>query len=106
MDVERGSSLSAACAKHPKIFNTLFVTMVQAGEAGGNLDAVLLDLASTMEKQAVLNRKIRSAMTYPAVVLSVMVIIFLALLIFIVPVFSRSSSRRLHAKLAAARPRS
>ena len=38
MDVERGSSLSAACAKHPKIFNTLFVTMVQAGEAGGHLD--------------------------------------------------------------------
>jgi type IV pilus assembly protein PilC len=63
--------------------------MVQAGEAGGNLDSVLLDLSSTMEKQAALNRKIRSAMTYPAVVLSVMVVIFLALLIFIVPVFSK-----------------
>ncbi len=88
-EVERGSSLSAAVAKFPKIFNTLFVTMVQAGEAGGNLDSVLLDLSATMEKQAQLNRKIRSAMTYPAVVLSVMVIIFLALLIFIVPVFSK-----------------
>ena len=42
MEVERGSSLSAACAKHPKVFNTLFVTMVQAGEAGGHLDSVLL----------------------------------------------------------------
>ena len=89
LEVERGSSLSAACAKHPKIFNTLFITMVQAGEAGGHLDAVLLDLASTMEKQAVLRRTVRSAMTYPAVVLSVMTVIFLALLIFIVPVFSK-----------------
>jgi type IV pilus assembly protein PilC len=88
-DVERGSSLSAACAKHPKVFNTLFITMVQAGEAGGHLDAVLLELASNMEKQAALRRKVRSAMTYPAIVISVMVIIFLALLIFIVPVFQR-----------------
>jgi type IV pilus assembly protein PilC len=88
-EVERGSSLSAAVAKFPKIFSTLFVTMVQAGEAGGNLDSVLLDLSATMEKQAVLNRQIRSAMTYPIVVLSVMSIIFLALLIFIVPVFSK-----------------
>ncbi len=70
MDVERGSSLSAACAKYPKIFNVLFITMVQAGEAGGHLDAVLLELASTMEKQAVLRRTVRSAMTYPAVVVS------------------------------------
>jgi type IV pilus assembly protein PilC len=68
--------------------------MVQAGEAGGNLDAVLLDLSATMEKQAVLNRQIRSAMTYPIVVLSVMAIIFLALLIFIVPGLLRSSSNR------------
>jgi len=88
-DVERGSSLSAACAKHPKVFNNLFITMVEAGEAGGHLDSVLLDLAATMEKQAELNRKIRGAMTYPAVVMSVMVLIMLALLIFIVPVFSK-----------------
>lgn len=89
LEVERGSSLSAACAKHPKVFSTLFITMVQAGEAGGHLDAVLLDLASTMEKQAELRRKVRSAMTYPAIVLSVMTLIFLALLIFIVPVFQK-----------------
>jgi type IV pilus assembly protein PilC len=89
LDVERGSSLSAACAKHPKVFTKLFVTMVQAGEAGGHLDTVLLDLSSTMEKQAELQRKIRGAMTYPVVVLSVMVLIMLALLIFIVPVFQK-----------------
>jgi type IV pilus assembly protein PilC len=98
MEVERGSSLSAACAKHPKVFNTLFVTMVQAGEAGGHLDSVLLELASTIEKQAVLRRKVRSAMTYPIIVLSVMVVIFLALLIFIVPVFQKLFAS-LHAKL-------
>jgi type IV pilus assembly protein PilC len=98
MEVERGSSLSAACTKHPKIFSTLFITMVQAGEAGGHLDAVLLDLAATMEKQAVLRRTVKSAMTYPAVVLSVMVVIFLALLIFIVPVFQKLFAS-LHAKL-------
>ena len=54
LDVERGSSLSAAVSKHPKVFSQLFVTMVQAGEAGGSLDKVLLDLATTMEKQAAL----------------------------------------------------
>lgn len=98
LDVEHGSSLSQACAKHPKVFNNLFVTMVQAGEAGGTLDKVLLDLAATMEKQAELNRTIRSAMTYPAVVLSVMVVIFLALLIFIVPTFQKLFTQ-LHASL-------
>jgi type IV pilus assembly protein PilC len=100
LDVERGSSLSAACARHPKIFSRLFVTMVQAGEAGGTLESVLLDLATTMEKQAVLRRTVRSAMTYPAIVLSVMVVIFLALLIFIVPVFKNLFSS-LHATLPA-----
>lgn len=100
LDVERGSSLSAACAKHPKIFSRLFVTMVQAGEAGGTLEKVLMDLAATMEKQAVLIRTVRSAMTYPAIVMSVMCIIFLALLIFIVPVFKNLFSS-LHATLPA-----
>jgi|SRR5579875_1115507 len=98
LDVEHGMALSAACAKHPKIFSQLFVTMVQAGEAGGSLDKVLTDLASTMEKQAALNRTIRSAMTYPIIVLSVMVVIFLALLIFIVPVFKKLFTQ-LHASL-------
>jgi len=87
LDVEHGSSLSAACAKHPKVFSELFCTLVQAGEVGGNLDQVLGKLADTIEKQANLNRTIRSAMTYPAVVLSVMVLIFTAIIIFIVPVF-------------------
>lgn len=87
LDVEHGSALSAACEKHPKIFNHLFCTLVQAGEVGGNLDEVLSTLAVTMEKQASLNQTVRSAMTYPAVVLTVMVVIFAAMIIFIVPVF-------------------
>lgn len=87
LDLEHGSSLSAACAKHPKVFSHLFCTLVQAGEVGGNLDEVLQSLADTIEKQVQLNRTIRSAMTYPAVVLSVMVIIFTAMIVFIVPVF-------------------
>jgi type IV pilus assembly protein PilC len=89
LDLEHGSSLSAACAKHPKVFSHLFCTLVQAGEAGGNLDDVLGSLADTLEKQAQLNRTIRSAMTYPAVVLSVMAVIFTAMIVFIVPVFQK-----------------
>ena len=87
LDVEHGSALSAACAKHPKVFSHLFCTLVQAGEVGGDLDVVLGKLAVTIEKQANLNRTIRSAMTYPAVVLSVMLLIFTAMIVFIVPVF-------------------
>ncbi len=87
LDLEHGSSLSVACAKHPKVFSHLFCTLVQAGEIGGNLDEVLANLANTIEKQAQLNRTIRSAMTYPAVVLSVMLVIFTAMIVFIVPVF-------------------
>jgi type IV pilus assembly protein PilC len=87
LDLEHGSSLSVACAKHPKAFSELFCTLIQAGEVGGNLDEVLGSLAETIEKQAQLNRTIRSAMTYPSVVLSVMVIIFTAMIVFIVPVF-------------------
>ncbi len=86
-DLEHGSSLSAACSKHPKAFSKLYCTLVQAGEVGGNLDEVLTSLADTIEKQAQLNKTIKSAMTYPAVVLSVMAVIFSAMIIFIVPVF-------------------
>ena len=86
-DLEHGSSLSAACSKHPKAFSKLYCTLVQAGEVGGNLDDVLTSLADTIEKQAQLNKTIKSAMTYPAVVLSVMAVIFSAMIIFIVPVF-------------------
>jgi type IV pilus assembly protein PilC len=89
LDLEHGSSLSAACAKHPKVFSHLYSTLIQAGEVGGNLDEVLGSLADTIEKQAQLNRTIKSAMTYPAVVMGVMGVIFTAMIVFIVPVFQK-----------------
>ena len=68
LDVERGSSLSTALARHPKVFNRLYVSMVRSGEVGGSLDQVLLRLADTIESQVELRRKVKSAMTYPVVV--------------------------------------
>ncbi len=86
-DVEQGSSLSGALRKHPKAFNDLFVAMVQAGETGGVLDDVLLDIADTIETEVELRRKIKSAMTYPVVVVILVLFIMAAMLLFIVPQF-------------------
>jgi type IV pilus assembly protein PilC len=87
MDVEKGSSLSAALAKHPKAFNRLYVSMVRAGEVGGALDSVLLRLADTIEKQVELRRKVKSAMTYPTVVAILVLTIVTAMLLFVIPMF-------------------
>jgi type IV pilus assembly protein PilC len=87
LDVEKGVSLSAAISKHPKVFNRLYVAMVRSGEIGGVLDAVLMRLADTIEKQVELRRKIRSAMTYPIVALAICLLIASAMLLFIVPQF-------------------
>ncbi|MGQ0825759.1 MAG: type II secretion system F family protein [Actinomycetota bacterium] len=87
IDVEKGSSLSAALSKHPKAFNRLYVAMVRAGEVGGVLDSVLMRLASTIEKQVELRRKVKSAMTYPAVVAVLVLLILTAMLLFIIPMF-------------------
>ena len=86
-EVEQGSSLSNAMSKHPKAFNNLFISMVKAGEAGGVLDDVLLKLADTIEKEVELRRQIKSAMTYPVVVLVLVLGIMGAMLLFIVPQF-------------------
>lgn len=88
-DVETGGSLSASLAKHPKIFSELYVAMVKAGESGGNLDSTLLRIASTIEAQVALTQKIKSAMTYPIVVFSLVLIIVSAMLIFVVPMFKK-----------------
>ncbi|HWS45726.1 MAG TPA: type II secretion system F family protein [Acidimicrobiia bacterium] len=87
MDVERGSSLSAALAKHPKAFSRLYVSMVRAGEVGGALDSVLMRLADTIEKQVELRRKVKSAMTYPMVVAILVLLIVTAMLLFVIPMF-------------------
>jgi type IV pilus assembly protein PilC len=86
-DVERGSALSVALAKHPKAFSRLYVAMVRSGETGGSLDSVLLRLATTIEKQVELRRKVKSAMTYPVVVGAIVVLILIAMLVFVVPMF-------------------
>ena len=86
-EVEKGSSLSAALGKHPKIFTKLYVSMVKAGEIGGVLDSVLLRLAETIENQVALRQKIKSAMTYPVVVFCLVLFILAAMLIFVVPMF-------------------
>jgi type IV pilus assembly protein PilC len=87
IDVEKGSSLSAALTKHPKAFNRLYVSMVKAGEVGGVLDGVLVRLADTIEKQVELRRKVKSAMTYPAVVAVLVLLIVSAMMLFIIPMF-------------------
>jgi type IV pilus assembly protein PilC len=86
-DVEQGSSLSAALAKHPKAFTNLFISMIKAGETGGVLDDVLLSLADQIEKEVELRRQIRSAMTYPVVVVALVMLILSAMLLFVVPQF-------------------
>jgi type IV pilus assembly protein PilC len=87
MDVERGASLAQALGRHPKVFNRLYVAMVKAGEAGGVLDSVLLNLAAAIEKQVELKRKIKSAMTYPVAVFGLVCLIVAAMLLFVVPMF-------------------
>ena len=86
-DVEKGTSLSQALARHPKTFNRLYISMVRSGETGGNLDSVLVQLADTIEKQVELRQKIKSAMTYPVAVLCLVILILTAMLVFIVPTF-------------------
>ena len=86
-DVESGHTLADAMGKHPKIFTELFVNMVAAGEAGGILDTILLRLATFLEKNDALIRKIKGAMVYPAVIFSVAASAIVILLIFVIPTF-------------------
>ncbi len=86
-DVEGGVALATALAKHPKSFDKLYTAMVRAGETAGNLDSVLLRLADTVEKRVALRREVKSAMTYPTIVMCFILLILTAMLIFIVPQF-------------------
>jgi len=86
-DVETGSSLYDAMSKHKGVFDDLYLNMVQAGEVGGILDEVLLKLSVYMEKAAKLKRKIKGAMMYPAIVLTVAVVVVAIILIFVIPTF-------------------
>src|SRR5919205_4457909 len=86
-DVESGHTVADALRKHPKAFTDLYVNMVAAGEAGGILDTILLRLAVFLEKNDALVRKVKGAMIYPGVILSVAVIAVGVLLLFVIPVF-------------------
>ncbi len=87
-DVESGNTVADALSKHPRAFTNLYVNMVAAGEAGGILDTILLRLATFLEKNDALVRKVKGAMIYPAVIMSVAAICVVVLLIFVIPVFA------------------
>jgi type IV pilus assembly protein PilC len=87
-DVESGATFADALKKHPKIFDSLYVNMVAAGEAGGILDTILQRLATYMEKFAKIKRQIKSAMIYPAVILFVAVAVVALLLVVVVPMLA------------------
>jgi type IV pilus assembly protein PilC len=86
-DVESGVIFSKALARHPKVFNRLFVSMVQAGESSGTLDIVLDRVAVQIEKETQIKRRVKGAMVYPAVVITFASLVLTFMLLFIVPVF-------------------
>jgi type IV pilus assembly protein PilC len=88
-DVEGGSLLSQALGRHPKIFNRLYVSMVEAGEAAGILDEVLDRLAIQIEKETNIKRRVKGAMIYPSLVISFALLVLTAMLLFLVPVFEK-----------------
>jgi type IV pilus assembly protein PilC len=88
-DVESGHTVADALRKHPKAFSDLYVNMVAAGEAGGILDTILMRLATFMEKNDALVRKVKGAMIYPGVITSVAAIAIIVLLVFVIPVFEK-----------------
>jgi type IV pilus assembly protein PilC len=87
-DVEAGQALSSALAKFPRVFPPLMVNMVRAGEVGGFLDQVLLQVADNFEAEVKLKGKIKSAMTYPVVVFCIAIVALIGMLLFIVPIFA------------------
>ncbi|AEK58068.1 Type IV fimbrial assembly protein PilC [Acidithiobacillus caldus SM-1] len=86
--LNEGESLSQSLAHYPRYFDRLFVSLVQAGEQGGILDTILLRLADYREKSLALSKKVKSAMFYPAAIISVMIVVVVILMIFVIPVFA------------------
>ncbi len=88
-EVEGGSTFADALRKHPKVFNDLYANMVGAGEAGGILDTILVRLAGYIEKAEALKGKVKSAMVYPIVVLTIAALVIVIIMVFVVPTFAK-----------------
>lgn len=84
-DIEAGTSMADAFQKHPDVFSDVYISMVRAGEAGGILDNILKRLATQTEKDATIRKKIKGAMTYPVVILTITILAFFGLMIFVIP---------------------
>lgn len=88
-DVESGSTFADALRKHPKAFNDLYVNLVAAGEVGGILDTILNRLAVYIEKALKLKKKVKSAMTYPATIVGIAMVVITVILVFVIPAFEQ-----------------
>jgi len=86
-DVESGTTFADSMRKHPKVFDNLYSNMIEAGETGGILDTILSRLAIFMEKAMALKKKVKGAMTYPAICLAISILILIVILVFVIPVF-------------------
>ncbi len=91
-DVESGSTFAEALKKHPKAFNELYVNLVAAGEVGGILDTILNRLAVYIEKALKLRKQVKSAMTYPATIVGIAIVVIAVILIFVIPAFEKMFS--------------
>ncbi|MCL2760967.1 MAG: type II secretion system F family protein [Desulfuromonadales bacterium] len=87
--IEGGSTISEGLARHPKVFDELYVNLVNAGEAGGILDTIMGRLAAYIEKAQKLKKRVKGAMTYPATVMGIAFIVVAVILIFVIPVFAK-----------------
>ena len=88
--VENGATLSEALEAYPKIFDGLYVAMVRAGEASGNLDTIMMKLVTYIEKAAKIKSQVKAAMMYPLIVLTVAIAVITLLLVFVVPAFAKT----------------
>lgn len=88
-DVESGTTLADALKKHPEEFDSLFVNMIAAGEAGGILDTILRRLSEGLEKAAKLKAQVKSAMMYPMITIAVAVVVVMVIMVFVIPVFQK-----------------
>ena len=92
-DVEAGTTFADSMSKHPKVFDSLYSNMIEAGETGGILDTILNRLALFMEKTMALKKKVKGAMTYPAICLAISILILIIILVFVIPVFEEMFSQ-------------